>query len=484
MTSRLVRRRRANCQSRFPALAQSTGRRWARDRVIPPVDTMSVRHLSRVVLLSCRSPFLDDDKVYPPLANLYLKSYLNAHLPDVEVVLGDDEYDLTDLSALEPFDLVGISVMTPQRQEALLLARAIKKRFPEKLIVAGGPHVRHYHSDLLCESCFDHLVPLEGEKALVQLLSDRPAPRSLFSPMSPADVQSQPRPDRTSDDAIRVLSKYSYQLNNVRATTLMTARGCPERCTFCEDALTAIRWSSYDSIRAQLSDITALGYGGVYIFDDLFAISLPKIAPICDALQASGLIYRCNAQARYFTKWGKDMARLLSESGCYEIAFGAESGSQRILDSIQKRCTVAENYLTVAYAKECGLVVKAFILIGLPGETWSTLAETEAFIRDSGIDDFQCAVYMPFKGTRIRRALDQGEPLDLTVEPAGADGEITGAYGTKGGETAYEVRTSALSAADLRAFRDYLLTRYRPQSHSRKWQQDRFFEQAATEALI
>ncbi len=444
---------------------------------------MSIRHLSRVVLLSCRSAFLDDDKVYPPLANLYLKSYLNAHVPHVEVTLGDDDYAVTDLSSLEPFDVVGISIMTPQRHEALILARAIKKRFPEKVIVAGGPHVRHYHSDLLSESCFDHLVPLEGEKALLQVLTDPSAPRSLFSPMSAEDVQSQPRPDRTSRDAIRVLSRYSYQLNNIRATTLMTARGCPERCTFCEDALTAIRWSSYDSIRAQLSDIAALGYGGVYIFDDLFAISMPKIAPICHALQASGLIYRCNAQARYFTKWGKDMARLLADTGCYEIAFGAESGSQRILDAVQKRCTVAENYLTVEYAKQFGLVVKAFILIGLPGESWSTLAETEAFVRDSGIDDFQCAVYMPFKGTRIRQALDRGEPLDLTVEPAGTDGEITGAYGTKGGETAYEVRTSALSAADLRDFREYLVTRYRPQSHSRKWEEDRFFDQAGTATL-
>lgn len=432
----------------------------------------------RLLLLSCRSPFLDDDKIYPPLANMYLKSYVNTYAPQVDVALGDDEYDVSDLSLIEPFDTIGISIMTPQRREAIQLARAIKARFPEKLVVAGGPHVRHYHADLLSEACFDHLVPLDGEKALVQILTGTTAPRSVVSTMSAQDVQSQPRPDRTSTDAVRLLSRYCYRLNGIRATTLMTARGCPERCTFCEDALTAIRWSSYDSIRAQLSEIRDLGYGGVYIFDDLFAISMPKIAPICNALQAHGLIYRCNAQARYFTKWGKDMARLLSQTGCYEIAFGAESGSQRMLDAIQKRCTVAQNYLTVSYAKECGLVVKAFILIGLPGETWGTLAETEAFIRDSGIDDFQCAVYMPFKGTEIRRALDRGDPLDLVVEPGAADGEITGAYGTKGGETAYEVRTSGLSATDLKVFRDYLLAKYRPRSHSRKWQEDRFFDQA------
>lgn len=59
-----------------------------------------------------------------------------------------------------------------------------------------------------------------------------------------------------------------------------------------------MRWSSLDSIRAQLDDIRSLGYRGVYIFDELFAISLPKTCPICEELRRAGLIYRCNAQAR------------------------------------------------------------------------------------------------------------------------------------------------------------------------------------------
>ena len=166
-------------------------------------------------------------------------------------------------------------------------------------------------------------------------------------------------------------------------------------------------------------------------------------------------------------------------TGCYEIAFGAESGSQTILDNVKKRCTVEQNYRTVEYAKRHGLIVKAFILLGLPGETWETLAQTETFIRDSGIDDFQCAIYMPFKGTQIRSALDRGEWIDLMVHAAGTYGEVTGAYGVKGGETAYEVSTTELSTGDLRVFREYLVGTYRPESHRRKWaQDDRFFDQA------
>jgi anaerobic magnesium-protoporphyrin IX monomethyl ester cyclase len=432
-----------------------------------------------LLLLSCRSPFLDDSKIYCPLANLYLKSYINKYLPDVSVTIGDDEYDLNDLSHMEPFDAIGISVMTPQRQEAVALARAIKYRWPAKTVIVGGPHVRHYCHQLYEESSYDYLVPMDGERALVMILSGRATTRIVRDILTRDEVAAQPRPDRSSPNAIEVLRKYHYFLGEREATTMMTARGCPEQCTFCEDAMTQVRSSSLENIHDQLNDIVHLGYRGVYIFDDLFTMSIRKIRPICDQFSKFDLVYRCNAQARYFTKWGDEMAKLLAETGCYEIAFGAESGSQKIIDNIRKRCTIEQNYKTVEYAKKHGLIVKAFILIGLPGETWQTLKETESFIRDSGCDDYQIAVYMPFKGTKIREAIDSEEPIDISLSPAGIDGEISGAYGIKGGETAYEVRTSELSTDDLKSFREYLVTTYRPNSHMQKWaNKDRFFEQA------
>ncbi|MGH9162606.1 MAG: B12-binding domain-containing radical SAM protein, partial [Vicinamibacteraceae bacterium] len=406
-------------------------------------------------------------------------SYVEQCLPRTQVTVGDDDYDVDDFAWVSHYDAVGISIMTPQRHEALRLAAAIKAASPRTTVIAGGPHVKHYWQELATQPVFDFLVPLDGEKALVAILAGQADRRIVSSVLTREEIANQPRPDRTSDNAIHVLRRYRYLLQGRRATTLMTARGCPERCTFCEEALTAVRWSSVDSIGRQLDDVRAAGWRGVYIFDDLFAISLPKIRPICHELLKRDLWYRCNAQARYFTKWGEDMARLLADTGCVELAFGAESGSQRILDNVQKRCTVEQNYQTVHYAKTFGIRVKAFILLGLPGECAATLAETEAFIRDSGIDDFQCAVYMPFRGTAIRQAVDQGDAIDLQLRPAGVDGDVTGAYGVKGGQTAYEVRTTALSAEDLRRYRGYLVSRYRPRSHRSSWvREDCFFDEA------
>lgn len=433
-----------------------------------------------IILLSCRSPFLDDSKIYCPLSNLYLKAYLGHYLPHVQVALGDDDYDLNALESLEPYDAVGISIMTPQRHEAMALARAIKQRWPTKTIIAGGPHVRHYCSTVAGCRYFDYVVPQDGERALAKIMAAQATTKIVSDVLTRAEIEVQPRPDRISTEAVKLLRRYRYYLGDYEATTMMTARGCPEQCTFCEDAMTTIRRSSGSNLRGEIHDIASLGYRAIYIFDDLFALSLSIIRPICGIISEYHLRYRCNVQARYFTQKGDEMAKVLADSGCYEIAFGAESGSQQILDNVRKRCTVEQNFKTVEYAKRSGLIVKAFILLGLPGENWTTLRETEAFVRDAGCDDYQFAVYMPFRGTAIQREIESGNSaIDLSIVPAGSDGEVTGAYGVRGGETAYEVRTEALSATELREFRNYLVTKYKPTSDKTPWPSaDHFFDQA------
>lgn len=426
-----------------------------------------------ILLLSCRSPFLDNSKVYPALANLYLKSYIEMHAPGNTVTLVDD-YPLDDSEFYSPYDLIGISIMTPQREEALKILNYVKKHHPEKKVITGGPHVRHYLEDILkLNEGYDQLVPLDGEKAIVDIIRGNQE-KTIMSTMSKQDILTAPRPDRTSENAVRLLQDYHYDLGGRKATTMMTARGCPERCTFCEDAQTAVKWSSLDNLKLEMDDIIQLGYRGVYIFDDLFALAKVKVQPICEELQKRDLIYRCNGQARYFTQ-DPDFARMLSATGCFEIAFGAESGSQKILDNIQKRTTVEMNYRFVELCQKNNIICKAFLMIGLPGETYETIASTERFIKESGIKDFQLSIYYPFKGTAIRDAIDKGDlTTDITIESEGL-----GAYGQSGGKTEAVLRTSALSSAELLKERDRIVATYRPYSHENKLTEnieDHFFD--------
>ncbi|MEK6885267.1 MAG: radical SAM protein, partial [Nanoarchaeota archaeon] len=362
--------------------------------------------LERLLLLSCRSPFLDDSKIYSPMASLYLKSFVNREVPNVQVTLGDDDYKLTP-EYFEPYDAIGISIMTPQRTEAEKILNIVKTYFPNKVIIAGGPHVKHYISEVVKQP-WDWIVPLDGERPMVGIIKgqtdnfphkyvrtgikfegdfprriamdDITNPRILVNVMSKEDIENAPRPDRTSPNAKNVIKQYHYTLGGKESTTMMSARGCPEQCSFCEDAMTPVKRSSLTNIALELDDIKSLGYEGVYLFDDLFALSVKNSGEVGRLIAERGMIYRCNAQARYFTKWGEDMAKMLAETGCYEIAFGAESGSQKILDNIRKRTTVQSNYQTIEWANKHGIIVKAFILLGLPGETRETLKDTEKLV--------------------------------------------------------------------------------------------------------
>jgi len=415
----------------------------------------------KVSLVSCRSPFLDDDRIYPPLGLLYLKAAVMAQVPGVEVQVVDD-YDLDDLDCFADSDYVGVSIMTPQRAEANQLAGALRTRWPDKKLIAGGPHVRHYTHEM--GAPWDWLVRGDWERVLPGIVRGMVVPGHLGDQIPRQELAAMPRPDRLGEAAF--LKNYSYTLAGLNSTTMMLGRGCPMACKFCEDARTLTRWTSLGNAEAELDDIISLGYQGVYLFDDLFAINLTKCQPYLDLLKLSGLKFRCNVHARFMTD---EFAAALAKAGCVEVAFGAESGSQQILDRIDKKTTVAQNYSCVQHCKNHGITVKAFLMIGLPGETRETVADTERFICNSGIDDAQIAIYYPYKGTELRREMDEGLNPDLAFT-----GEGLGAYGQKNCGTDSVVRTPELSAEDLVQIREELIRTYR--FHSHVGPRDHFFD--------
>jgi len=416
----------------------------------------------KLSLVSCRSPFLDDDRIYPPLGLLYLKSAVAAQVPGAEISV-TDSYDLDDLSQFADADVIGISVMTPQRREADRIAVAVKGAWPGKTVIAGGPHVRHYGTGMKGWP-WDYLAGGDGERVLPAIIKGDHVPYLTHDQVPRAELAAMPRPDRLGEAGF--LRNYSYTLAGLDSTTMMLGRGCPMACKFCEDARTLTRWTSLANAEAELDDIVSLGYKGVYLFDDLFAINLGKCRPYLDLLKASGLRFRCNVHARFMTA---EFAAALADAGCAEAAFGAESGSQRILDRIDKKTTVAQNYACVRHCRDHGILVKAFVMIGLPGETRETIAETERFITGSGVDDAQIAIYYPYKGTMLRQEMDDGTAGDLLFT-----GEGLGAYGQKDLGTDAVVRTPELSPEDLVAIREELIRTYKFRSHTGP--RDHFFD--------
>jgi anaerobic magnesium-protoporphyrin IX monomethyl ester cyclase len=203
----------------------------------------------------------------------------------------------------------------------------------------------------------------------------------------------------------------------------VNSRGCPMHCAFCEHSGSSPRWYSPEHFEAEICNIADLGFKGIMIFDDLFALSPRKLNPYLDILRRyhrhRDVIFRCFGHARIISRY-PTLLKMLADSGCVEIGVGAESASQSILDIINKRTKVDQLHACVNQAARMGIKVKAFFMVGLPGETERTFALTHEFIKFYRKKypfhfDFDLSVFFPYRGTLIGDAirLNDGESIQV-----------------------------------------------------------------------
>lgn len=391
----------------------------------------------KTLLLTLDSPFLDSAYVFPYLGILYLLAvarsnglpvtYLEESHSDLRPidtggaqVAYTDSFHQQDLARYAHFDVIGISCMTPQGAQAYAICRAIKNAYPDKVIILGGPHARFYLDECLAQG-FDLIVTGDGEQIFEELiagdlsrLAEKVVQQNagtvvLNDSLSAKQMNRYPIPLREK----AYLGRYRYSLEGRPATTLVNSRGCPMSCAFCEHRNTLPRWHSVEHFSEELEDILACGFNAVMIFDDLFAIHPSKLKPYLEVLthhhNTNGLLFRCFGHADIISKHPQ-LLELLCKAGCVEIGIGAESASQKILDAIGKKTTVDQLHHCVNLAARHGIKIKAFFMIGLPGETERTFAMTNDFIqlyRRKYPDhfDFDLSVFFPYRGTLIGDAL-------------------------------------------------------------------------------
>jgi radical SAM superfamily enzyme YgiQ (UPF0313 family) len=387
----------------------------------------------KVLLVALDSPFLDNQYVFPYLGILYLLSvaksvgmksqFVDKANPVTEELIKEfdvfytDEFDFNRLEDYRHFDLIGISCMTPQGKDAYKVRAALTEKFPDVVTLIGGPHAKHYKTECQNEG-FDFVIIGDGERLFENLLrgnqsfiKEKVSPGSnpkslvLLDDLSEVEMNFYPEPFREAS----YLDKYSYKIEGLRSTTIINSRGCPMGCVFCEDRRTIGRWFDPDHFEQEIKDILALGIQGIMIFDDLFAISAKKIRPYTDILKkyhhSHGLIYRCFGHAGTMHR-NPEMAKLLGESGCVEIGFGAESASQPILDVINKGTKIHQMHSLIEHCVAAGIRVKAFFMIGLPSESEETFQDTYDFIKKyrdlyPSHFDFDFAAFFPYKGTIV-----------------------------------------------------------------------------------
>lgn len=329
-----------------------------------------------------------DPKLDAPLGLMYISAYLKKNGTQCEI--SDWSIDNTMRWA----DIYGITINSPSFNRAIKLAQLLKKWNPKCKTVAGGPHPTADPWRTWTTGVFDYVVMGEGEQVMVDIANGT-APTGILKGIE-LDIDHYPFPDRKAVP----IDDYTRKVAGIQSCSMITSRGCPYKCVFCSSHLMwdKVRFRSAESVIEEIRQIYNHGFRAIHFWDDTFTLKPSRLDKVLDAIRDLGLIFRCNGNLRKDTPW---LLKRLYKAGCREYCVGVESGSQKILDIIGKGTTVKRNLKTIKAAKATGLTVKAYLMVGSPGEDWSTISQTAMFMKKAQPDQWTLFNFIPMPGCDV-----------------------------------------------------------------------------------
>jgi anaerobic magnesium-protoporphyrin IX monomethyl ester cyclase len=193
-------------------------------------------------------------------------------------------------------------------------------------------------------------------------------------------------------------------LSMERFTTMQTSRGCPWPCVFCDIPMfNEGKWRSRSAqhVVDEFKHLQAQGYGCVYFVDDHFLLQPKRIQAICNGIQEAGVTIQWGCEGRVDSV-AQHLFPTMAKAHCRTIMFGVESGSQKVLDRLQKEQTLAEIETAVTNAKQAGIeIVHGFFVVGSPEETIEDMRATFTFASKLPLDTFAFNRLCVYRGTPL-----------------------------------------------------------------------------------
>ena len=352
----------------------------------------------KIILLFCSdysvARFCTARKEFPPLGLLYLAAACQSRGIDVEL------YDLADLGEgkIPSGDIIGLSINTSYVYPTFH-RRIDEIRCKCKILVAGGQHATIYPEETCLELMLDYVLVGEGEYSLPTLIK-----RCYESNFSTAicdipDVYSRgnahfaqytedhrikdldilPFPARHLLPREEILLEKRIPNHNILSTNIITSRGCPYNCQFCGNVYKGFAFRSAKNVKMEIQ--TLLNeypqLQRLLFLDDNLFFNRNHAIDIISIMKESNLLWTCNARVDGYTQ---DILPFADSSGCVEIKYGIESGSQKILNSMKKGITISDIERTLKKTVEHGIGTKCFLMFGFPGDCIETACCTIEFL--------------------------------------------------------------------------------------------------------
>ncbi|MEO5886877.1 MAG: radical SAM protein [Anaerolineales bacterium] len=386
---------------------------------------------------------------YPPLGTLYAASYLRQHgyevaLFDAMLAESEDEWGVL-LDEHKPvyailyednFNYLSKMCLSRMREAAFKMIDMAKSR--GCIVILCGADATDHYSEYL-ERGADYCLLGEGEETLIELLeqlsgqpdaglesilglaykSPSSNPRSPDSPI----LRNSRRPDITDLDKLPFPAWDLVDVERYRklwlkhhgyfSMNMVTTRGCPYHCNWCAKPIWGQRYNSRspENVAAEMKWLKGnFAPDHIWFADDILGLKPNWIEKFAARLNVADAVipFKCLQRADLVNE---KTAAALAKAGCKTVWVGAESGSQKILDAMEKGDKVEDVYRAAKLLRENGIDVGFFLQFGYPGETWEDVQKTLKMVRECAPDDIGISVSYPLPGTKFfeRVKLELGE---------------------------------------------------------------------------
>ncbi|HEY1696066.1 MAG TPA: radical SAM protein [Polyangiaceae bacterium] len=316
-------------------------------------------------------------------------------------------------------DLFGLSCWTANRRGVALVARLIKQLHPKAHVVVGGPHATPLAKLMLAHHPdIDTISIGESEHTFLELV-DRLAKGAPTQGIAGTAYRVGDRIELAAErEAIEDLDSLASPHDYFDTHIVMTSRGCPWRCTFCGAETSwgrGYRGQSVPYVLDALERAVARApVKMIQIKDDTFTTNKKRVLELCRGIRERGIRFAWSCDTRVDVL-NEELLREMRLAGCERLSLGVESGSQAILDAIDKKITVDEIVGSTELAKKYGIKCRYYMMVGNRGETRATFDETLRFLERAKPHQYIFAALSVYPGTR---------DFDLACESGWLDGEF------------------------------------------------------------
>lgn len=385
--------------------------------------------MAKVCILDSPSWLLFSPRQFLHLGILYLAGALRRAGHEVKVI---DCHSVTSWDAdarqllihhdkLEACDVLGISATTAN----VHWGKALAKVWPAKVKVLGGSHATYIlngpHAQFKTPHYFDgfdYMMLNEAENSFVRfcdgerdtcpdlawfdktfgmLKKNAPGPSPDVVGLAPPAFDLWP--SRFEGGGLSANGKdQKIDLNGAMTASIFTARGCPYGCKFCADARSKVREETMEQIENEIRTLAMLGVTAIRIQDDVPTIKADRCRAICDLMQNYGMKWRVNTRVNLTDR---SLFKYMADHGCVEVAFGVEHGSAKMLKLMAKGTTPEKNTEGIKMVQDIGMVAKAFLMLGFPGEDSRTVEEMKEWILTTLPSACSWCLFQPFPGSDV-----------------------------------------------------------------------------------